>query len=44
MNLGTITGKYEQKALALKNITIAEFQLIVKEFQNVLKNSKLKPS
>jgi len=28
MNIGTITGKYHQKALALKAITPDEFELI----------------
>jgi hypothetical protein len=35
MNIGTITGKYHQKQLALKDITGEEFQLIRNEFKEV---------
>ncbi|CAD8143516.1 unnamed protein product [Paramecium pentaurelia] len=38
--IGTITGKHLQKALALKGITIEEFQNIKQEFINILKNSQ----
>ncbi|CAD8049840.1 unnamed protein product [Paramecium sonneborni] len=38
--IGTITGKHLQKALALKGITIQEFQTIKQEFVNIIKNSQ----
>lgn len=49
MNIGTITGKYHQKALALKALTPEEFQNIKKEFiinfnkLNVLSKKKNNP-
>ena len=44
--IGTITGKYHQKALALKGITSKDFQVIKEEFTEVFKKVKLseKPS
>ena len=44
--IGTITGKYHQKALALKGITVKDFQVIKSEFEEVFKTVKLseKPS
>lgn len=41
MNLGTITGKYQQKALALKSLTVSEFEIVMQEFLQVLKGSKI---
>ena len=35
IGIGTITGKYHQKALALKGITIDDFNLIKEEFKSV---------
>jgi hypothetical protein len=35
--IGTITGKYHQKALALKGITAKDFQEIKEEFSTVFK-------
>jgi hypothetical protein len=32
IGIGTITGKYHQKALALKGITVKDFQKIKEEF------------
>lgn len=44
--IGTITGKYHQKALALKGITVKDFLEIKEEFTAVFKSTKLseKPS
>lgn len=39
--IGTITGKYHQKALALKGITVKDFLEIKQEFAEVFKNTKL---
>lgn len=39
--IGTITGKYHQKALALKGITVKDFLEIKQEFAEVFKNVKL---
>jgi len=33
LNIGTITGKHQQKALALKGITVEEFRMMRDEFQ-----------
>lgn len=46
MAIGTITGKYHQKALALKGITVKDFQVIKEQFVDVFKTVKLseKPS
>lgn len=41
IGIGTITGKYHQKALALKGITVKDFLEIKKEFADVYKNVKL---
>lgn len=40
MNIGTITGKYHQRALALKGITVQEFQKIRDEFRGIVLSSK----
>ncbi|KAL4480346.1 hypothetical protein ABPG74_020862 [Tetrahymena malaccensis] len=40
MNIGTITGKHQQKALALKNITQQEFNKIKEEFIATLQTQK----
>lgn len=42
MNIGTITGKHQQKALALKNIPENEFAKIKEEFVAVLQSNKAK--
>lgn len=39
MNIGTITGKYHQKALALKAMNADEFARVVKEFAAAYKES-----
>jgi hypothetical protein len=41
LGIGTITGKYHQKALALKGITIKDFLEIRQEFAEVFKNTKI---
>lgn len=33
MNIGTITGKYQQRALGLKNITSEVYKDIINEFK-----------
>jgi hypothetical protein len=40
MNVGTITGKYAQKALALKNLTVEEFGIIKNEFKEIYLKTK----
>lgn len=42
IGLGTIVGKYQQKAFGLKNITPADFELMKSEFLNILKISPVK--
>lgn len=46
IGIGTITGKYHQKALALKGITAKDFEVIKQEFADVFVQTKLseKPS
>ena len=46
IGIGTITGKYHQKALALKGITVKDFELIKDEFTETFKTVTLseKPS
>ena len=44
MNIGTITGKYAQKALALKNMTAEEFGIIKNEFKEIFLKNKIKAS
>ena len=41
IGIGTITGKYHQKALALKGITVNDFIEIKKEFAEVFTKVKL---
>lgn len=41
IGIGTITGKYHQKALALKGITVSDFKLIKDEFREVFTRTKL---
>lgn len=41
IGIGTITGKYHQKALALKGITVADFKLIKDEFREIFTRTKL---
>lgn len=41
LGIGTITGKYHQKALALKGITVADFAKIKEEFKKTFENTKL---
>ena len=43
IGIGTITGKYHQKALALKGITVADFIKIKEDFATTFKNTKLSP-
>lgn len=42
LNIGTITGKHAQKALALKNITADEFIKIRQEFVDIVKKTQFK--
>lgn len=41
MNIGTITGKYQQKVLSLKNLTVNKFKQMVDEFMTVYNSLKL---
>lgn len=41
IGLGTIVGKYAQKAFALKNISPAEFEVIKDEFKELLRTHKV---
>lgn len=41
IGIGTITGKYHQKALALKGITVNDFKLIAEEFKEIFLKTKL---
>lgn len=41
IGIGTITGKYHQKALALKGITLKDFETIKKEFIEIFKKTEL---
>lgn len=41
LGIGTITGKYHQKALALKGITVKDFEAIKDEFTEVFQKVKL---
>ena len=41
IGIGTITGKYHQKALALKGITIQDFKKIAEEFKEIYIKTKL---
>lgn len=41
IGIGTITGKYHQKALALKGITVKDFELIKDEFTSTFEKVKL---
>ena len=41
IGIGTITGKYHQKALALKGITVNDFKLISQEFKEIYLKTKL---
>ena len=41
IGIGTITGKYHQKALALKGITAKDFEVIKQEFADVFVKTKL---
>ncbi|KRX05847.1 hypothetical protein PPERSA_03784 [Pseudocohnilembus persalinus] len=41
MNIGTITGKYQQKVLALKNIPANKFLEFVQEFKQKLQEAKI---
>lgn len=41
INIGTIIGKYHQKALALKGITIEDFIKIREEFALIFKKTKI---
>ncbi len=41
IGIGTITGKYHQKALALKGITINDFKIIAQEFAEIYSKTKL---
>lgn len=41
IGIGTITGKYHQKALALKGITVTDFAIIKDEFKIVFSGVKL---
>lgn len=41
IGIGTITGKYHQKALALKGITVKDFLEIKNEFAETFKKVKL---
>ena len=43
IGIGTITGKYHQKALALKGITVQNFKEMCEEFKVILGNTKLNP-
>jgi len=43
IGIGTITGKYHQKALALKGITVQNFKQMCEEFKVILTNTKLNP-
>lgn len=43
IGLGTIVGKYAQKAFALKKITPEEFETIKNEFKTLLKDHKIAP-
>ncbi|CAK71167.1 unnamed protein product (macronuclear) [Paramecium tetraurelia] len=42
LNIGTITGKHQQKALALKGITVEEFRKMRDEFQDIVINCDFK--
>ena len=44
IGIGTIVGKYHQKALALKGITVADFAKIKEEFKTAFLNTKLDPT
>lgn len=41
IGIGTITGKYHQKALALKGITASDFAVIKDEFKIIYSEVKL---
>ena len=41
IGIGTITGKYHQKALALKGITVKDFEMIKEEFTGTFKQVAL---
>jgi hypothetical protein len=43
IGIGTITGKYHQKALALKGITIDDFKKLRDEFEDIYKQTTLTP-
>lgn len=44
IGIGTITGKYHQKALALKGITMQDFKQIAEDFKEVFVKTKLNES
>lgn len=43
IGIGTIVGKYHQKAFALKGITVDDFQVIRDDFKEIYANTKLNP-
>lgn len=44
IGIGTIVGKYHQKALALKGITVDEFKKLRDEFASIYKEITIKPN